>query len=116
MLSPYVMPGIQEGTDTINFVFMSACYSTIEKETSVTKEQILSKVRKRPYVDAKKVIAIALRKHTKIKVIDIGIEFNVDHSTISHYIKVFDSLYNHDSAFRELYDRLTYSLIEKQLI
>ena len=116
MLSPYVLPGIDSEVKVMKPVFLDVCYNVIEEETGVTKEQIQSRIRQRPFVDAKKVISRILRKHTRTTLEAIASEFNVDHSTIVHYDRTFNQLYENETCFMNLYDKVELSLIENQLI
>ena len=116
MLSPYVVPGIDSEIKVMKPVFLDVCYNVIQEETGVTKEQIQSRIRQRPFVDAKKVISRVLRKYTRTTLEAIASEFNVDHSTIVHYTKTFSQLYDNEPYFTNLYDKVELSLIENQLI
>ena len=116
MLSAWVVPGLDPDIKTIKPIFLDVCYSVIEEETGVTKDQVQSGVPKRPYVDAKKIISQVLRMYTRLRLVDIANEFNVDHSSIVHYGKNFDILLDYEPDFKKLYDKVVASLIEKQLI
>ena len=108
LMSPYVMPGVLDtGTNKIMITeILNSCYSIIESETGVTKKNIKSNVRKRPFVDARNIIANILRKYTRMKTIDVGFELNVDHSSVCHYTKGFDHLYKHEKHYKYVYDRI----------
>jgi len=85
--------------DDINIVFNIA-----EKRTGLTKKEITSRVRYRHIVNAKRMVAIVLKKNTKMKLWEIGsVVGGLDHSCISHYIKTHSDLMETEYEFRKMY-------------
>lgn len=78
----------------------AAIFTAIENTTGITPEQLKSKTRVSEVVDIKIIFAYILRKYENATLGRIGIYINKDHSTIIHYLKKYDSLYETERDFR----------------
>jgi len=118
MLNYFAAPGVlspQHTAATFRNI-ADICYDVIEFEHGITKDEIYSKVRERPLVDARKIMANVLRKYTSATFVNIGKELNVDHSTITYYTKSFDFLCKYDESVSNLHRRVLEGLAKKSLI
>lgn len=83
-------------------------FEIVEEKTGISKEVILSGSRKPHLIDVKRIIGDVLRRHTKMRLWQIGeVLGGLDHSCISHYLKTNQNLLDTDYKFRE-----TFILIE----
>ena len=79
-------------------------FRILEQKTGVTEGEIFSRNRKSHIIDAKRIAAIILRKHSNYKLWRIAELIGLDHSSICHYQKTHDNLIDTDRKFREDFD------------
>ena len=76
---------------------------TIDRACSiwgVTRKEVLGRSRERPLPFARAMIAKTLRDMYGFTMVRIGFELNRDHSTIVHYLKVYDAEFAYNKEFR----------------
>jgi DNA-binding transcriptional ArsR family regulator len=84
----------------------------IAKITGVTRDELVSKTRKRPIVELKMMCSHLLKNcshdsSSKITVLHIGEVLNVDHSTITYHLKRHpDMMSQKDGKYKELYEKI----------
>lgn len=66
----------------------------------VSRKEVLGKGRGKPLPFARAMIAKTLRDMYGMTTIRIGFELNRDHSTVVHYLKVYDAEYAYNKEFR----------------
>lgn len=80
-------------------------YTIIYKELGFSKEQILSKVKKRPLADARRVMIRILKNSCpNAKVSILGQVVARDHSNVSTQLKEHYNLYKNSMEYTEMYD------------
>lgn len=90
----------------------SLIFDIIEEKIGFSKKEIFDGGRARHIVDMKRIIAIILKKNTKLKLWKIGeIVGGLDHSCISHYIKTQKNLIDTDRNYRE-----NFRLVEREYL
>jgi len=90
----------------------SLIFDIIEEKIGFSKKQIFDGGRARHLVDLKRIVAIVLKRNTKLKLWKIGeIVGGLDHSCISHYIKTQNNLMDTDRSYRE-----NFRLVEKEYL
>jgi chromosomal replication initiation ATPase DnaA len=116
-INPYVFPGIRkEDLPKQKFPFLFNGETEPEKiftlpdleildivsETcGVTAEQVISRMRDRDVVDARKIFSAVMKKKKKYALIRIGkIIGDRDHTTIRHEVIEYESLYKLEDAFK----------------
>ncbi len=110
LISPYLFPGIDlSKLDKTKHPCLRNVLSFTEddiidivaQEFNVTRDNILSKSRKRIYVEPRQVISYVLKTKYKITLATIG-EFvgGRDHTSVMHYLDVFPTLYKTDKRYR----------------
>lgn len=80
------------------------------KQYSVSIKELQSRSRKRAFTFPRQVAMYLCRKHTDESLTDIGKEFNRDHSTVLHSIKVVTSLTNRNISIEEQVNLLSNKL------
>lgn len=97
--SPYVQPGLIRKVNP--FLTEKMVFDLVLKELDITKEDLVSKCRKRELVDARKLLSYILKNKFRKKLKYIGKELGGrDHTTIVHSIKEFVSLYQTNYDFK----------------
>lgn len=77
-------------------------FDLAEKKTGLDREIVISGSRKPHIIDIKRAIGVILRRHTKMKLWQIGEALGgLDHSCIIHYIKTNQGLMDTDYQFRD---------------
>lgn len=77
-------------------------FEIVEQETGISEKQIRSKSRKRHIVEARMIMAEALRRNSKYKLWEIGrVVSDVDHSSVIHYKNVVKDLCENQKSFRD---------------
>lgn len=77
-------------------------FDLAEEKTGLDKEVILSGSRKPHIIDVKRAIGVILRRHTKMRLWQIGEALGgLDHSCIVHYMKTNQGLMDTDYQFRD---------------
>jgi chromosomal replication initiator protein len=71
------------------------------KQYSVTAKELQSRSRKKAFTFPRQMAMYLCRKHTEDSLADIGKEFNRDHSTVLHSIKVVTGLTNRHVSIEE---------------
>lgn len=109
-ISPYLFPGMDlSKLDKTKYPCLKNVISINEediieivaKEFNVTKDEIVSKSRKRIYVEPRQVISYILKTKYKITLDSIGKHVGGrDHTSVMHYIESFTSIYKTDSRYR----------------
>ena len=131
-INPYVFPGIrkedlpkekypflfnQEQESEKIFTLADLEILTIVSETcGVTAEQVVSRMRDRDIVDARKIFSAVMKKKKKYALERIGkIIGDRDHTTIRHEVIEYDSLYKLEDAFKHKADSVMSALDIKTL-
>ncbi len=84
----------------------------IAKITGVTRDELVSKSRKRPIVELKMMCSYILKKCSydspnKITVVNIGDVLNLTHSTVTYHIKKHqDMMVQKNGKYKELYEKI----------
>lgn len=84
----------------------------IAKITGVTKDELVSKTRKRPIVELKMMCSQLLKNCSydaseKITVVKIGELLNIDHSTITYHLKRHPEMMGQkDGKYKDLYEKI----------
>jgi len=77
-------------------------FNVAEEKTGIKKDVIISGCRKPYIIDVKRAMGVILRKHTKMRLWQIGEALGgLDHSCIVHYLKTNQDLMDTDYSFRE---------------
>ena len=83
---------------------ISKLYDIIHNIFGVDKTQLKSTNRCRKYVEARNVFAVIARRKLLMGTVQVGELLCKDHSSISHYTKTHDDIYEFDKPYKELYD------------
>jgi chromosomal replication initiation ATPase DnaA len=79
-------------------------FNIAERRTGLTKKEITSRRRHRNIVNAKRMVAVILKRNTKMRLWEIGsVVGGLDHSCISHYLKTHNDLMETEYEFRKMY-------------
>lgn len=90
-------------------------FEIVEEKTGLTKDVLISGCRKPHIIDIKRIIGAVLRKHTKMRLWQIGEALGgLDHSCISHYLKTNQDLMDTDYIFREKFVLMESGFISKR--
>jgi chromosomal replication initiator protein len=111
-ISPYIYPGLKiEFLDSRKHPYLKKSKMVITEEQifeivgrdyGLTKEQIISRSRKRECVESRHLIAYIIKRKTRFSLSKIGeMVGGKDHTTIIHSIRTFEDLFGTDSVFRE---------------
>ena len=80
-------------------------YEIVDKNLHVSKEQILSKVKKRKFADARRIIIRVLKNSfPKTKVIILGEIVAKDHSNVSTQLKEHFNLYGKSTEYTDMFN------------
>jgi chromosomal replication initiation ATPase DnaA len=130
-ISPYVFPGIRKKDlprekypflfnkeDEPEMIFGLAdleILRIVSETCGVTADQVISRMRDRNVVDARKIFSAVMKKKKKYALERIGkIIGNRDHTTIRHEVIEYDSLYKLEDAFKHKADSVM-SVLEIKL-
>jgi chromosomal replication initiator protein len=111
-ISPYIYPGLKhEYIDGRLHPYLKKEKMTITEEQifdivgqdyGLTKEQIISRSRKRECVESRHLIAYILKRKTRFSLAKIGeMVGGKDHTTIIHSVRTFENIFGTDSVFRD---------------
>jgi chromosomal replication initiator protein len=111
-ISPYIFPGLKrEYIDGRLHPYLNKekmviteeqIFEIVGKDYGLTKEQIISRSRKRECVESRHLIAYILKRKTRLSLAKIGeMVGGKDHTTIIHSVKTFENIFDTDSVFRE---------------
>lgn len=79
----------------------SVLFEIVEQVTGINEEQITSRSRKRPIVDARMMMSEALRRNSKYKLWEIGkVISGIDHSSVLHYKQKVKDFCENDNSFK----------------
>lgn len=109
MISPYYYPGLEstEGLSLSPEIFFDRFLSLASREYGINSYLVTSRLRLRPYVDIRQMLAYALRSRYKISLNRIGILIgNRHHSTVLHNTRQHANDYELDKRYRSIYDKL----------
>ena len=95
---------------------ISKLFRIITNVFGVTKEQMLSRSRKREFVESKTMFAVIARTKLLLSTVEIGDLINRDHSSIIHYTKVHTDLYKVDKTYKRMYNLIINSFTDKPFI
>lgn len=104
-----ISPWIAVGLDTLpknKVITYEKAFYFIEKVTGCTKQELISKARKREFVDARKLFCIIMRKEAKKSTTEIGQTLRKDHSTVVHATATGKDLLTVDKTFKKQYNLL----------
>jgi chromosomal replication initiation ATPase DnaA len=117
IISPYSYPGLKR--ELLNKKKYPYLFSPMElrltkeevieviaKESGLSIEMILSRVRKTPYVDARNLYCKILKFSFKYNLVQIAKEMGKDHTTIIWNIKKFEDRYKIEDDYRNMSDRV----------
>lgn len=110
VINPYLFPGMDlskldktkySGLKNVIPINEEDIIEIVAKEFNITKEEIVSRSRKRIYVESRQVISYVLKRKYKITLASIG-EYmgGRDHTSIIHYLQTFSNIYETDSRYR----------------
>lgn len=116
-INPYVFPGIRKSDlpkKKFSFLFKEEQESEriftladleildiVSETCGVTAEQVISRIRDRDVVDARKIFSAVMKKKKKYALQRIGkLIGDRDHTTIRHEVIEYDSLYKLEDAFK----------------
>jgi nicotinate-nucleotide adenylyltransferase len=92
-------------------------FSIIAKETGLSKEDVISKIRKPDYADARRIFAVIIKCNFKSSLRDIGnILGGRDHATIISSIKKHDELYESNKKYIEKYNSINSKFLVNKLV
>ena len=131
-INPYVFPGIRKRDlprQKFPFLFDDSkepekiftmadmdILNIVSETCGVTVEQVISQMRDRNIVDARKIFSAVMKKKKKYALIKIGrIIGDRDHTTIRHEVIEYESLYRHEDAFKFKADAVMSALDIKTL-
>lgn len=100
-MTHWIAPGLKK--ETFKWYNLDQCDAIIETvcfSLKVTKKDVVSKVRKREFVDARKIIIHKLRGRTSLSLKAIGGKLNMDHSTVIYSLNTYDDLCETDKLFK----------------
>jgi chromosomal replication initiator protein len=111
-ISPYLYPGLKrEYIDEKLHPYLKKekmviteeqIFDIVGQDYGLTKEQIISRSRKRECVESRHLIAYIIKRKTRFSLAKIGeMVGGKDHTTIIHSIRTFEDLFGTDSVFRE---------------
>lgn len=97
MISAYAIPGINVSTEAyINRIIDMVCI-----ECGVEREVLKSRNRSEKTVEARQISFYILSNTIKLTRVSVGMEFDRDHSTVTHALKVISGLIDVDKDFNE---------------
>ena len=96
---------------SLNSTVINRVLRSVEKETGVGRGEIMSKLRLRKYVDARRYYAEMMYRHSKLTLTGIGEVIDKSHCMIIHYRKTLGSLLEYDEEIKDTYER-----IEKRML
>jgi len=109
VINPYLFPGMElSKLDKTKYsglknvpINEEDIIEMVAKEFNITKEEIISRSRKRIYVESRQIISYVLKTKYKITLASIG-EYvgGRDHTSIIHYLQTFSNIYETDSRYR----------------
>lgn len=115
-INPYVFPGIRkcdlpkeyatlinadENSERLFKLADLEILNIVSETCGVTADQVISEIRDREVVDARKIFSAIMKKKKKYALIKIGkIIGDRDHTTIRHQVIEYDSLYKLEDAFK----------------
>jgi chromosomal replication initiator protein len=119
-MNPYVIPGLREVHIPARYFILP---SNVTKDQlmnvvceifEVEKNQVISKTRKRTFVEARKAFSYFASKKLGYTLSYIGKDIlkKRDHSTVIHAIKSCEDLYETDPVFRNKIDRVALKISE----
>jgi len=80
----------------------SILFEIVEQVTGISENQIKSRSRKRPIVDARMMMSEALRGNSKYKLWEIGkVISGIDHSSVLHYKQKVKDFCENDNSFKK---------------
>ena len=73
----------------------------------ISKEEMISRTRKRAYVEAKTMFAVIARRKLLLSTVEIGELIKRDHSSIIHYTRVHKDLYKVDKTYARMFNLIS---------
>jgi chromosomal replication initiator protein len=118
-ISPYIYPGLKiEFLDSRQHPYLKKSKMVITEEQifdivgheyGLTKEEIISRSRKRECVESRHLMAYIIKRKTRFSLKHIGERLGGrDHTTIIHSVRTFEDLFETDSVFRERSENIFY--------
>jgi chromosomal replication initiator protein len=118
-ISPYLFPGLKlEFLDERKHPYIKKSkikitekqiFEIVGREYGLTKEEIISRSRKRECVESRHLIAYIIKRKTRFSLKNIGERLGGrDHTTIIHSVRTFEDLFETDSVFRERSENIFY--------
>lgn len=92
-------------------------FKIISKETELSREEIISKIRKPDYADARRIFAVIIKSNFKVSLRDVGeILGGRDHATIISSIKKHEELYDSNKKYIEKYNKINSKFLVSKLV
>jgi chromosomal replication initiator protein len=94
-MNPYVIPGLLR---SFNNMSVEDIVNSVCKTLNIKKEKIYTPNRKRPVVTARQLCMWILRKKMKLPLKTIATEFQMDHTTVIHGVRMIEeqmAVYDH---------------------
>jgi chromosomal replication initiator protein len=118
-INPYLFPGLKlEFLDERIYPFIKKSkvkitekqiFEIVGREYGLTKEEIISRSRKRECVESRHLMAYIIKRKTRFSLKNIGERLGGrDHTTIIHSVRTFEDLFETDSTFRERCENIFY--------
>ena len=86
---------------------------SVERNTGIPKVEFLTRCRKRELVDARKLTAHFLRKHTNMTLQSIADIFSLHHTSIMHYGKDLSNLLIQEPRLQRIYNAIEGEILEE---
>lgn len=100
MKNYFVIPGVEKTNINYENVFRA-----VEKVTGITKEEICSKARHRPIVEARYIWAYIVRNKTNLTLKKMAEIINKDHCSIIFYMKQMSYFIESDPQIKKFYNK-----------
>ena len=118
-INPYLFPGLKlEFLDERIYPIIKKSkvkitekqiFEIVGREYGLTKEEIISRSRKRECVESRHLMAYIIKRKTRFSLKNIGERLGGrDHTTIIHSVRTFEDLFETDSTFRERCENIFY--------
>lgn len=108
MISPYVFPGIEKTSRkqiayNVSLEKVNEIISTVCVELELFKSDLVSKSRKRPFVEGRQICHYLIMKHTKMSLNNTGKIFGGrDHSTVIYSVNTVNDLMDTNPKYKAL--------------
>jgi chromosomal replication initiator protein len=94
-ISPMIYPGTVKFNKDLNEHYL---FRVIEKVTGITEEEMISKSRRRDFVEARFIFFYCMRKYSKVVLKSIGNMLQKDHSSVVYGARELEKLIEQDKT------------------